>query len=137
MTPTPIEPLGHKAPPPPRDSRSARGRAAEDAAARLLEQRGYAVLGRNWRGGRGELDLICRRGDLMVFVEVRSARGTAFGTALESVTWRKLHRLRSAARAWLAAHGMPAAACRIDLVALELAPDGAIRRAEFVEGISE
>lgn len=124
--------FGPKASPP---SRSSRGREGEVLAEQLLVARGYQVLDRNWRGGRGELDLICRRGDLLVFVEVRSARSHAFGSALESLRPGKLARLRSAGRAWLAAHGCPARACRFDLVALQLTRAGAVESADVIEGI--
>lgn len=127
--------FGPNAPPPP--SRSSRGRAAEELAERLLRSRGYEVLDRNWRGGRGELDLICRRAGLLVFVEVRSMRSRAFGTAIESIRADKVLRLRSAARAWLAAHGCPASACRFDLVALQLTPSGALESTEVLEGFIE
>lgn len=127
MTPTSTEPT----------HRSGRGRAAEAIAAALFEERGYRVIARNFRGGRGELDLVCRRGDLLVFVEVRSARGAGYGLALESVRPDKLYRLRSAARAFVAARGLGASQCRFDLVAFELAPDGQVLRHEILEGISE
>ena len=130
---------------PPPNSRSARGRIAEDAALRILAHRGYAVIDRNWRGGRGELDLVCRLGELMVFVEVRSRRayhpGAAggFGHVLECVRPDKLYRLRSAARAWLGAHPTARAGVsgyRFDLVALELARDGQVEQVHVIEDIS-
>ena len=117
--------------------RTARGQFAEDLAARLLTERGYAIVDRNWRGGRGELDLVCRDGALLVFVEVRSRRSGEFGHALESLRPDKLYRLRSAGRAWLAEHGMRARECRFDLVALQLARDGRVESADVVEGIIE
>lgn len=124
------------APKPPPDHRTARGRSGEDAAATLLEARGYEIVARNWRGGRGELDLICRVGKLLVFVEVRTTRSSAgFGMAVESLRPSKLYRLRSAGRAWLAEHGCGAAGCRFDFVALQLNRDGSIASAEVLEGI--
>jgi len=56
------------------DRRKERGAAAEEAAARYLESQGCQVLERNWRCRTGEIDLIARDGEVLVFVEVRSRR---------------------------------------------------------------
>jgi len=87
----------------PRDeSRASLGRLGEDAAARHLEARGYRIVARNVRADRVELDLIVRRGSVLVFVEVKSRRGAGHGQAAEAVDPRKQRRLRHGAHAWLA-----------------------------------
>jgi putative endonuclease len=78
-----------------------RGSAAEGIAAEYLEARGIAVLARNVRCKTGELDLVCRDGDVLVIVEVRQRRGYDFGGALASVTWRKQRKIVRAARFFL------------------------------------
>lgn len=97
-----------------------RGAAAEARAERELQRRGLQPLTRNWRCPRGELDLVMRDADTLVFVEVRSRAGVAFGGAAESVDRRKRARLVAAARSYLAEHpqfaGWPA---RFDVVAFE------------------
>jgi putative endonuclease len=118
-----------------RRSRTAAGRDGEELAARLLAERGYEVLERNWRGGRGEIDLVCRHRDVLVFVEVRTTRTRAFGHPLESLRPDKLVRLRHAGRSWMAARGLRARAYRFDLVALELERDGRLLSMEIAEGI--
>ncbi len=78
------------------------GRAGEEAAARFLEARGYRIAARNVRAERVEIDLVARRGPLLVFVEVKTRRSTRHGEAAESVDARKQRRLRRGAGAWLA-----------------------------------
>lgn len=78
------------------------GRAAETVAALLLKLKGYRILDRRFRGVRGEVDLIARRGGLLVFVEVKR-RGTLDDAAL-SVTNRQRARIAAAAEEYLARH---------------------------------
>ena len=95
------------------------GRLAEELAARFLERRGLAVLERNVRCRGGELDLVCRDGKTLVFVEVRLRRNAAYGGAGASITTRKQQRVVLAARHYLAAHRQSARACRFDCVLLD------------------
>ncbi len=73
------------------------GRAGERAAARLLRERGYEVIGAGFVARRGELDVICRRGRDIVVVEVKTRTTDAFGTPLEAVGMRKRRALVNAA----------------------------------------
>jgi putative endonuclease len=73
------------------------GKAGEKAAARLLEQRGYEVVGAGFTARRGELDLVCRRGEELVVVEVKTRSSDAFGTPIEAVGARKRRALMAAA----------------------------------------
>jgi len=94
------------------------GRRAEDLAAEHLAQAGLRLLARNWRTRHGELDLVAREGQTVVFAEVRLRRASGrFGGAIESVGRTKRARLIAAAQAYLAAHGE--APCRFDLVLLD------------------
>jgi putative endonuclease len=85
------------------DPRRARGQAGEDAAADWYRARGFEVLARNWRCRDGEIDLVVRRGPMVVFCEVKSRASTAFGAPVEAVTPTKQARLRRLAAAWLRA----------------------------------
>jgi putative endonuclease len=78
------------------------GRAAEDAAARYLVHDGWTLLGRNVRIGRGELDLIARRGDVLAFVEVKGRRTATYGAPEDAVDGRKRRRVARLAELWLA-----------------------------------
>jgi putative endonuclease len=73
------------------------GRAGEKAAARLLKARGYQIVGAGFLARRGEIDLVCRRGNVLVVVEVKTRSGDEFGTPLEAVGARKRRALQSAA----------------------------------------
>lgn len=103
-------------------SRVARGAAAEDLARRYLEARGLTLVTRNYRCRVGELDLIMRDGDQLVFVEVRSRRHSRFGTPAESVTWTKQQRLLRAAALYLQRQHLDLP-CRFDVVAILRAED--------------
>src|SRR5436309_6450204 len=78
------------------------GLSAETRAAALLLAKGYRIVARRWRSPVGEIDLVVRRGRLLVFVEVK-ARGR-FDDAAEAVTERQRRRIVAAAEAWLASH---------------------------------
>ncbi|MFG1430243.1 YraN family protein [Xanthobacter sp. V2C-8] len=78
----------------------ARGIAAEARAARLLEAQGFAILARRARTRAGEIDLIARRDDLLVFCEVK--RRASLAAAAESIQARQQRRIAAAAEAWLA-----------------------------------
>jgi len=80
------------------------GKRAERRASRWYRLRGYRVLAANaWVGGY-ELDLVVRRGRRVIFCEVKSKGGDAFGEAVEMVDAEKQRRIRRTAAAWLAAH---------------------------------
>ncbi len=79
------------------------GRAAEAAAERYLVRDGWTVLGRNVRVGRGELDLIVRRGRVLAFVEVKARRSAACGAPEDAVDGRKRRQVSRLAELWLAA----------------------------------
>ena len=99
------------------------GRSAEDAAARHLEARGWRLLGRNVRVGRGELDLIARRGPVLAFVEVKARRTTSCGTPEDAVTPLKRRQVARLAELWLAVRPWALAGVRdvrFDIVAVDL-----------------
>lgn len=96
-----------------------RGRAAEDLAAAHLAGQGLHILARNYRVPGGEIDLIARHGAELVFVEVRSRRSAAFGSAAESVTPSKRRRLLLAAQHYLQCLGQRTPPpCRFDVISI-------------------
>lgn len=99
------------------DTTTTRGREAEALAARVLEARGLHVVTRNFRIRGGEIDLICRDGQTLVFVEVRLRSRRDFGGAGASITATKQRRIILAARHYLA--GQPDCDCRFDCVLLD------------------
>ncbi|ATE58876.1 YraN family protein [Thauera sinica] len=99
----------------------ARGRFAEDLAARHLARHGLRVIERNVRCRGGEVDIVCLDRGTVVFVEVRLRTGSRFGGAAESITAAKRRRILLAAQWWLGAAGRchRAAPCRFDAVLLD------------------
>ncbi len=105
-------------------SRSRFGAAGEDAAAALLESRGYRIVARNHRCRRGEVDLVAEKGNLLVFVEVRTRATAAFGGPEETVGFAKQRRVVTAARDYLARWRGPERGARFDVVAVVDGPRG-------------
>ncbi len=107
-------------------AKDAVGGYGERVAATHLIRRGLVLLDRNWRCARGELDLVMRdRGDVLVFVEVKTRRSDRFGTPAEAVGPAKVLRLRQLAAAWLAQAGIHPAEVRFDVVEVRPRPSGA------------
>ena len=105
------------------DERAARGRAGENAAAGVYERRGFVVVARNWRCGLGEIDLVLLRRGLLVFCEVKTRTGTAFGGGYEAVTWSKRKKLRDLAEVYVGQHGFAHADVRFDVASVWLSRD--------------
>lgn len=95
-----------------------KGRAGEERAAVFLQAAGYTVVRRNLRLPGGEIDLVCRDGDTIVFVEVKRRDSRAFGSAVSAVDARKRATLRRLAADYLQ-YVAPRAAMRFDVVALD------------------
>ena len=106
------------------DPRRTLGARGEDVVAAWYRARGYAVLDRNWRVREGELDLVLRQGRTIVFCEVKTRRGDAFGTPFEAVTTTKQRRLRTLALRWLADREHRGGPMRFDVAAVRVAADG-------------
>lgn len=96
---------------------SGRGADAEDRAAAFLQKQGLALVERNYRCRFGEIDLIARDGDTLVFVEVRMRSDKRFGGAAASITAAKQHKLLRTARHYLAGCARTPA-CRFDALLL-------------------
>ncbi|MFN0026513.1 MAG: YraN family protein [Acidimicrobiales bacterium] len=80
------------------------GQVGERLAALHYAQAGFEVVDTNWRCRQGELDLVARKGSLVVFVEVKNRSSTAYGHPLEAVTAQKQQRLRRLAALWFQEH---------------------------------
>ena len=79
------------------------GREGEAKAAEYLRKKRYDIIGANYRCRFGELDLIARKGNLVIFVEVKLRKNDHFGAAADAVTGSNREKLRKAALSWLAA----------------------------------
>ncbi len=115
-------------------SRRRLGEFGERVAVQHLEAAGYRIVERNFRTREGEIDIIAERDCVLAFVEVRTRRGVALGTAAESVTPAKQRRLVALAEAYGQDRAHLPAERRIDVIALDLAPDGRLLSLRHMEG---
>ncbi len=112
------------------------GRRGEEAASRLLESKGWRILGRDLRTRVGEVDLLALDGETLVVVEVKTRSGESFGAPEEAVDARRLARLRRAAEALALARGLSERPIRIDVVAVHARPDGRLD-CEHLPGVGD
>ncbi len=99
------------------------GKSGEKLAADFLEQSGYKIMFRNYWCRVGEIDLIAQKNDCVHFVEVKTRTGDIYGRPSESVTWRKIDKMRLAAESYMkAVAGMPGLGKKMqfDLIEIEL-----------------
>lgn len=99
------------------------GIAGEDVAAEYLESKGYEILATRYYQRCGEIDIVCclRDGDavsLLVFVEVKTRRPTAFGRPEQSVSRTKMRRMYRTAKIFVYERGYPDVLCRFDVMAV-------------------
>lgn len=104
-------------------------------AERYLRDRGLTILERNWRCPLGEIDLVARDGGVLVVCEVKTRRGTTYGSPIDAVTARKLARLRRLAAAWLQERGGGFSDVRVDVVGV-FTPHGAPCQLEHLVGVA-
>lgn len=113
------------------------GDRGEKLAQAFLRSKGYKIIETNYRRREGEIDIIAQTGDCLVFVEVRTRRGSQFGTPEESLTETKQERLEALAQEYIQSHENLPPQWRIDVVAIELDSKGYISRIELIENAVE
>jgi putative endonuclease len=101
------------------DPRHRRGYAGERLVIQYLVRAGWRIEAHRFRLGRHDLDLVARRGQLVVFVEVKTRRSRRFGAPAESVGWRKRVVLTRLAEAWRQRFGSPNDRYRFDVISVE------------------
>jgi len=94
------------------------GKAGEDLECEELSRRGYEILARRYRRRGGELDIIARDGATIVFVEVKTRDGRAFGDGGEAITAIKRQRMARLALDFLSRHRLTGCPCRFDVVSI-------------------
>ena len=97
-------------------NRRAYGNAGEDAACAYLMQRGWTILDRNVRRGRGEIDIIARRKDIVAFVEVKRRSGLNYGRPAEAVNREKQTRIAHAAALYMQENDLSDSKLRFDVI---------------------
>ena len=101
-----------------------KGRVGEDVAVAYLINKGFDILDRNWRIGEGEIDIIVKSGNIIAFVEVKTAYGNTFGDPLEWVNTAKQRQIGKIAEAWIQRHQPEDCFFRFDVIALVKKDEG-------------
>ena len=96
------------------------GLFGEELACHELEQRGYVILTRRYRTKHGEIDIVARHGDYLVFIEVKARQDGSFGDPEEAVTLQKQQRMVWMATDYLARQAVGEVACRFDVVGINM-----------------
>jgi len=113
----------HRIAPPPLPNRGATGRWGERVAADYLRRLGLKILYRNYATEGGEeIDLVCREGEVLVFVEVRTRSESSAARPIETVHSEKRRRLVRASRRWLQLLNQPEVTSRFDVTEVILHP---------------
>ncbi|MEJ5305116.1 MAG: YraN family protein [Ignavibacteria bacterium] len=94
------------------------GKKGEDIAEELLRSKGYQILKRNFRFGKGEIDIIAKDGDCLVFVEVKSRKNYDFGEPEYSITKSKQKQLKRIAEGYFYVNGINEQLCRFDVITI-------------------
>lgn len=108
------------------------GNKGEGIAASYLRKKGYTILERNFKNKFGEIDIIAKDKDVLVFVEVKAKVGEMFGSPEEMISRGKLHRIRNMATMYLQGASVP---CRIDVVAIVLTNEYEVSRLTHYENV--
>jgi putative endonuclease len=109
------------------------GQRGEALAAAELARRGYTILQRNWRCSHGEVDIVAEHEGWLVFVEVRTRRGSIMGTPEASITPAKRTRLIRVAQQYLLDCELDEVDWRIDVVAVVMVRSGRVERIDVYE----
>jgi len=109
------------------------GILGEKLARDFLKKHGYHLLETNYRGSEGEIDIVAKHKDSLVFIEVRTKKSLEFGSPEESITLTKKERLRATAAHYRQTHHDLPQLWRIDVVAVELDQRGKLSRIELIE----
>jgi putative endonuclease len=101
-------------------SYSQTGKRGEDIATEFLRRQGYTILARNYRIASGEIDIIAREDNILVFIEVKTCRSSSFGEPETWVSERKQQQIEKVALGYLQEHDIQDVDCRFDVVAVKL-----------------
>lgn len=108
------------------------GRIGEDIAVKYLADKGYEIVKRNFSNKFGEIDVIAKYKDVLVFVEVKTKKGDEFGMPEEMVGRGKLRKVKNMATIYLQGRDVP---CRIDVIAVVLSGEDGVNRVTHYENV--
>ena len=109
------------------------GILGEKLAQDFLKKRGYRIWETNYRCPEGEIDIVAKHKDYLVFIEVRTKKSLEFGSPEESITPAKMEKLKTVAAHYQQTHENLPPLWRIDVVAVELNQRGKLSRIELIE----
>jgi len=113
--------------------RNAIGKLGEELAAGFLRQKGFTIVETNYRCSEGEIDIVARHKDMLIFTEVRTKTSRLFGSPEESITRTKKRRMITTAQHYLQSNCKQPPQWRIDFIAVELDRNHKPRRIELFE----
>ena len=100
------------------DNRQNLGETGEAIASKFLEKNGYTILAQNYRRRFGEIDIIAREGDNLVFIEVKTRTGVSHGHPLDAITFKKQKQISKVAQCYLAEKNLFDTAARFDVISV-------------------
>ena len=109
----------------------------ESLAVTHLKARGCEILAQNYRAMRGEIDLIVRDGQFIVFVEVKTRRSLKFGVPQAAVTKQKQKQISKVALTYLQSKNLWDTPCRFDVIGIHLSSQSELLRLEHIESAFE
>lgn len=101
------------------DSTSSIGKQGEQIAANYIEQKGYQIVERNYRFGRGEIDIIAEQENMLIFIEVKTKKFGDFGDPIQWINRRKQRQIGTVARGYLYEKKIDNRDCRFDVITLK------------------
>lgn len=112
------------------------GRKGEAIAVDHLKKNNYAVLDINFRTRAGEIDIVGEKKGVVIFFEVKARTSDVKGKPYESVTLGKMRRLQKAIHYYIKSKSLQAFPLRIDVISIDLNPDGSCRQLQHFENVS-
>jgi putative endonuclease len=110
------------------------GNKGEQVAAEHLQQAGATILARNWRAKWGEIDIVARIGEVVVFVEVKTKTGHLYGEPWEMINQWKVEQVKRMGELWCVEHNYRGRV-RLDVVGVWLTESGDVERVEHWENV--
>lgn len=111
------------------------GKWGEDVAAEYVKNRGFTIIARNQRTPYGELDLIVRKGTVLVFIEVKTRTSAAYGLPEEAINPAKARHLLESAQHFLQSYSDPETDWRVDVIAIQGRPNQTDTQIEWFENV--
>jgi putative endonuclease len=118
----------------PTDHQVVLGKSGENYACLELERRGYAILDRRYRTRVGEIDVVARDGETLVFIEVKARRSPRFGLPAEAVGAQKRDKLMQMASWYILAKRLSNERCRFDVVSVTFGAGERLPKIEVIKG---